>query len=146
MRSGWVSRASRRSRARSGGAACGADSRTTSSGARSSRIPLKADWRISRSAVQPPNSTSQTSRGAAPVRQIAALGDDAFEAEAAGMLEHGRPVPREMLAEADRRGGGELRHDLLQQGLAIDERRLGEIEPFAIQEIEQDVAEAIAAA
>ena len=80
---------------------------------------------------------------AGAVGLVLALGDDAFEPEAAGMLEHGRPVLLEVLAEPDRRAAGTPRDNLLQQGLAIDQRRLGEVEAFAIEEIEHEVAEAV---
>ena len=83
---------------------------------------------------------------AGPVRQIAALRDDAFEAEPAGVLEHGRPVRLEMLAEADRRVLREPGDDLRQQVLAVEQCRLGQIEALAIEEIEREVAEAVVAA
>src|SRR5262245_54699596 len=77
------------------------------------------------------------------VGQVGAFRDDPFVPEAAGVLEDGRPVVLgEMLSEADAAGG--LRaDDLGQQALAVDERCLGEIEAFAIKQIERIEAEAV---
>ena len=71
------------------------------------------------------------------------LGHDTFQAKAGGVLEHGGPVERQVLAEADRRRGRQSADDLLQQRLAVHQGRLGQIEPFAIQKIEQEIAIAI---
>src|SRR5262249_9878270 len=83
---------------------------------------------------------------AGAVRQVVALGDDAFEAQAAAELEHGRPVNLEMLAETDRRARRQIRERLLKQVLALEQRHLGEVEAGQIIEIEGEVAHAIVAA
>ena len=67
---------------------------------------------------------SQCVAAPGPIGQIDALRHDAFQAEAAGVLEHRRPVLRQMLAEANGRAGGQPRDDLLQQRLAVEQRRL----------------------
>ena len=82
----------------------------------------------------------------APVGQVAALGDDAFKAEAARMCEHRRAVGCKMLAEPDRRIGRQPSRDGLQQILAIQQRRLGEVAALAIHEVEGEIAEPIAPA
>ena len=48
-----------------------------------------------------------------------------------------------MLAVPDRGAGRQSRENLLQQILAIDQRRLGQIEALAIEEIEHEVAEPV---
>src|SRR5258705_7051172 len=77
-----------------------------------------------------------------PVSQIAALRHDAFEPEAAGVLQDGRSVMLgEMLAEANaRRRAGE---HLLEQRLAVEQRRLAQIVALAMEKIEGVVAHAI---
>src|SRR5262249_41132268 len=79
------------------------------------------------------------------IRHVHALRDDTLQAESAGMLQHGRPVLGEMLAEADRRGGRQRGDDLLQQRLAVYERCRGEVVTFGIKQIEQIIDEAVLA-
>ena len=62
------------------------------------------------------------------------------------MRQHGRPVGVEMLAEAERRRGRQPGERLLEQRLAVEQRRPGEIEAFAIEQVEGEIAEAVAAA
>src|SRR5215469_5380943 len=78
-----------------------------------------------------------------PVGQILALGDDAFEAEAAGMLQHGRPVRLHMVTEGDRQIARQTSEDLPQQVLAVDQSGLAQIEAFAIKNVEDEVAKAV---
>src|SRR5258708_9352464 len=78
-----------------------------------------------------------------PVWQVSSLGDDAFEAETTRMLQHGGSVGVKMFAETDRRNCLKPGDDALQQPLAIDERRFGEVVALAIQQIEDVVPEAL---
>jgi predicted site-specific integrase-resolvase len=76
---------------------------------------------------------------------VRALGDDPFESESACMLQHGWPVHIEMLAEANGRAGRQDREEL-QQAFTVHEYRFRQIEPFAVKNIEDEVAEPVQAA
>src|SRR5262249_41458218 len=79
-----------------------------------------------------------------PVRQIDALRYDAFEPEPAGVVEDGRSVVvDEMLAEANKRVRRQVADDVRQQRLAVEQRRLGQVEPFAVEEIEDVEPDAV---
>src|SRR3984893_1331081 len=83
---------------------------------------------------------------AGSIRQVRAFGDDPFESESACMLEHGWPVHIEMLAKANGRAGRQDGEELLQQGFTILENHFCQIEPFAVKNIEDEVAEPVQAA
>src|SRR5262249_27470194 len=74
---------------------------------------------------------------------VAAFGYDGFQAEPAGMFEHGRPIGIEVLAEPYRRAGGQLGQHLLEHAFAVDQRRRREIVAVAVDEIESVIAHAI---
>ena len=83
---------------------------------------------------------------AGSIRQVRAFGDDPFESESACMLQHGWPVHIEMLAEANGRAGRQNGEELLQQVFTILENHFCQIEPFAVENIEDEVAEPVQAA
>src|SRR5262249_4716886 len=75
-----------------------------------------------------------------PVRQVHPLGDDPFESESAGVLQHGWPVRIEMLAEAKGRAGRPTSKEPLQQSLTFSARRPRQIKPCAVKNIKGEVA------
>src|ERR1700730_1326212 len=82
---------------------------------------------------------------AGSIRQVRAFGDDPFEPESACMLQHGWPVHIEMLAKANGRAGRQNGEELLQQVFAVLENHFCQIEPFAVENIEDEVAEPVQA-
>src|SRR5262249_34970681 len=65
------------------------------------------------------------------------LRDDALQAEPPGMTEDGVAIAHEMLAEAKARIGRTRRDDLGERRLALAERRLAQIEPIEMEQIEE---------
>ena len=63
---------------------------------------------------------------------IADLGDHALKADAAGMLEHLRAVDLEAFAELNVR----IRNELLEMGLALDQRQFSQITAVEIEQVE----------
>ena len=80
------------------------------------------------------------------IRQVRPFGNDPFEFESACVLKHGWPVRIEMLAEANGRAGRQNSEKPLQQVFTALENHFCQIEPFAVENIEDDVAESIHAA
>src|ERR1700737_1790683 len=83
---------------------------------------------------------------AGSIRQVRAFGDDPFESESACVLQHGWPVHIEMLAEANGRAGQQNGKELLQQVFTVLENYFCQIKPFAVENIEYEVAEPVRAA
>src|ERR1700740_3055235 len=83
---------------------------------------------------------------AGSMRQVRPFGDDPFESESTGMLQHGWPIHIEMLAKANGRAKRQNREELLQQAFTVHESRFCQIEPFAVKNIEDEVAEPVQAA
>jgi hypothetical protein len=70
---------------------------------------------------------------AGPIGQVHAFGDDPFESESAGMLQHGWPVHFEMLAEANERASRQAGEELMQQRFTVLENRFCQIELFTVR-------------
>src|ERR1700704_6217638 len=82
---------------------------------------------------------------AGPIRHVRAFGNNPFESESACVLEHGWPVHIEMLAKANGRAGRQNGEEPLQQVFAVLENHFRYIEPFAVENIEYEVAEPVRA-
>ena len=80
---------------------------------------------------------------AGSIRQVRAFGDDPFESKSACMLQHGWPVHIEMLAVANGRARRQNGKELLQHSFTVLENRFFQIEPFAVENIEDEVAEPV---
>src|SRR5690606_22665899 len=78
------------------------------------------------------------------VRCIAQFGDDAFEAEAAGVAQDHGAVLLEMPAVADE--ADMIRDELFEHALALDERQAGEIVAVEVHQVENIEREPIVAA
>src|ERR1019366_8257505 len=83
---------------------------------------------------------------AGSIRQVRAFGDDPFESESARMLQYGWPVHIEMLAKANGRAGRQYGEKLLQQVFTVLENHFCQIEPFTVENVEDEVAEPVGAA
>src|SRR6202040_3929141 len=83
---------------------------------------------------------------AGSIRQVGAFGDYPFESESACMLQHGWPVHIEMLAKANGRAGRQKGEELPQQVFTVLENHICQIEPFAVKNIEEEIAEPVQAA
>ncbi len=80
------------------------------------------------------------------IRRIGALRHDALEMQIAGVLEHGRAVGLEVIAEADHAFVGHVGEQRGQGALALQQRRSGQVLAIEVQDIEHIVDETVMAA
>src|SRR5262245_12034869 len=78
-----------------------------------------------------------------PVGEVLAFGHDPFQSKPARMLEQGRSVLLQMLTEPDRRTDGQSPDQPLEQGLALDQMHARQVEPVAVEDIEDMIAEPV---